>query len=139
MKAKSWIWLTVIGFFLIAGAIFMTDMDSGVLVATALGYTGVVSAWLGYDIMKTRDRTLSMPGASNGSAVKGVNFEQIALARYLFSLFSVGALLVITIVRDVGGFSPVKMALIPCVFGMGAAIVTAYGVNKNATPKGPKS
>ena len=138
MKAKSWIWITMVLTFLVAGALFLTDMDPGVLVATALGYTGVVSAWLGYDIMKNRDRTLSLPRATNGSAQKGVNFEPIALARYLFALLTVGALLIVTILRDVGQFSPVKTALIPCVFGMVAAIVTVYGVTKNATPKGPE-
>ncbi len=129
MKPKTWIWIGVVLSFIMAGSMFLLDQASEVLVATALGYTGVLSAWLGFDILKTRDRTLTKP---NGE------YEMIRLSRYLFAILSVGAMLVVTMFKDLGDLTSVKTVLVPCVFGMVAGLVTAYGANKNATPKGPE-
>lgn len=130
MKAKTWVWIAAVASFLTAMALFLFDGTSQVLTATALGYTGVLSSWLGYDILKTRDRTLMAQAG---------DYEDIRVGRYLFALFTVAALLVTTIVLDEGTLGSVKVTLVPCVFGMVAAIITAYGANKNATPKGPKA
>lgn len=127
MKAKTWCWIGVILFFVVALAVFLTDNDPSVLIAAAGGYTGILSAWLGFDIAKTRDRTLSRAAG---------DWEPLKIARYLFALGAVGALLIITILRDVGSFSPVKVVLLPCFFGMGAMLIGGYGAVKVATPKG---
>lgn len=127
MKAKTWVWIAAAASFLAALSLFIFDGTAAVLTATALGYTGVLSAWLGYDILKTRDRTLSAPAGK---------YEDIHIGRYLFSLLTVAALLVVTIVKDDGTLGGVKVTLVPCVFGMVAAMITVYGANKVATPKG---
>lgn len=129
MKAKTIVWISVVMFFLVALGFFLFDQDSSVLVATAGGYAGILSAWLGFDIAKTRDRTLSMaPG----------KFESLKMARYIFALLSIGALLVVSLVNDAGTYGPVKILLIPCFFGIGAMVIGAYGTVKVATAKGPE-
>lgn len=129
MKIKTTIWISVILFFLVAVAFFILDQDSSVLMAAAGGYAGILSAWLGFDIAKTRDRTLSM---------KAGEFEKLRISRYIFALASIGVLLIISLIRDEGGiYGPVKVLLIPCFFGIGAMIIGAYGAVKNATSKGP--
>jgi len=127
-KAKTVIWFFVVLFFLIASAFFLIDNDSSVMVATASGYIAILSAWLGFDIAKTRDRTLSLPVGE---------FENLRISRYVFSLMSIGMLLMLSLVRDKGTYGPVKVLLIPCFFGIGAMIIGAYGAVKTATPKGP--
>lgn len=131
MKVKTVVWAGVICFFLICMAFFILDPVSAVLVAAAAGYTGVLSAWLGFDIAKTRDRTLSK---------KAGEWEDLRISRYLFALISIGVLLVISIIYDgtTGEYESVKVLLIPCFFGMGAMIIGAYGAVKTATPKGPE-
>ena len=53
MKTKVFVWIGVILAFLVAGALFLTDLDTAVLIAAALGYAAVLSSWLGFDIIKS--------------------------------------------------------------------------------------
>ncbi len=124
---KIWMWAIVVVAFLITGALFLSESDPAVMIVSALGYTTVLSAWLGFDIMKMKARTEALPSGK---------FEDMKITRYLFALISVSGILVVTMVMDTGTLGAVKVTLIPCVFGMMAMIMSAYGTNKAATPKG---
>lgn len=128
MKAKTIALVGILIAFAAAAAMFIADGDPPTLVGTAIGYTGVLGAWLGFDLAKTRDRTLGKPPGK---------YEDLRLGRYIFATLSLVALLVVTFVTDSdGSLSGVRAALVPCIYSTIAIVVAAYGANKVATPKG---
>lgn len=131
MRAKTVSAAVTASWGILTGVLLWTASEPDVLASAAGIMAAIVSAWLGFDVSKVKDRTYSLPAGSS---------EKTRVFRYVYCSVCCLALICIAVARHGYDGAPLAITILTGAAGAPMALLVAsVNVSKNGRDKHEQS